>query len=153
MNSLKFAGIVVVLALVAVAAFAQPGQMKDMKMEDHMEHNAMLQDCAKACSDCQRMCDSCATHCAHMTAGGKKEHLATLMTCRDCATVCSACAEICARGGPFAGIMAEACAKVCADCATACEKMPDDKHMKACAEECRKCEKACRSMVKHLAGR
>jgi hypothetical protein len=116
MNARKFGGIVVVLlALVAVAAFAQEGKMKD-----HKEHNAMMQECAKACSDCQRACDTCATHCAHMLADGKKEHLATLMICRDCATICSACAEICSRGGPFAELIAEACAKACADCATAC---------------------------------
>jgi hypothetical protein len=154
MNARKFGGVVVaVLALVAVAAFAQQEHMKGMKMGDHMEHNAMMQDCAKACSDCQRACDMCATHCAHMVADGKKEHLATLMTCRDCATICSAAAEICSRGGPFAAIIAEACAKACADCATACEKFPDDKHMKACAEECRRCEKACRAMVKDMTGK
>ena len=115
----------------------------------HAEHDEMLQACAKACSDCQRQCDTCASHCAHMLAEGKKEHLTTLMTCRDCATICAAAAQIVAGGGPFSSIICESCATACSECAKACEKFPDDKHMKACAEECRKCEKACRGMLKH----
>ncbi len=154
MNVRQWIGFCVVLpAFVVVAAFAQQGQPKVAAMEDHMEHNVILQECAKACSDCQRACDTCATHCAHMLSDGKKEHLATLMACRDCATVCSACAEVCSRGGPFAGIIAEACARICGDCATACEKIPNDKHMKACAEACRNCEKACRAMVQQMTGK
>lgn len=136
------------LAIISVLAFAHRGQAAD-----HMEHNEMMQLCAKACSDCQRACDSCATHCSHMLAEGKKEHLATLMTCQDCAAVCSAAAQIVARGGPFSNTICEACEKACADCGKACEKFPDDKHMKACAEECRKCEKACRAMLKHVSSK
>jgi hypothetical protein len=145
-----FGGIgVVALAIVGVAAFAQQGQAQAKKV-DHMEHNAMMQSCAKACSDCQRACDACATHCTHMLHEGKKEHLATLTTCQDCATICSAAAQIAARGGPFSTIMCSACAETCSECGKMCEKFPDDKHMKACAEDCRKCEKACKAMVKHM---
>ena len=53
------------------------------KSDDHAGHagqDEMMAKCAKACSDCQRACDSCATHCAHLVAEGKKEHLTTLMT-------------------------------------------------------------------------
>ena len=105
--------------------------------------------CAKACSDCQRMCDLCATHCAHLLAEGKKDHLTTLATCRDCADLCAVAAQIVARGGPFAALICRACADACAGCAKECEKFPDDAHMKTCAAECRKCEKACRTMLEH----
>lgn len=115
----------------------------------HSEHDPMLQACAKACSDCQRMCDMCATHCAHLLADGKKEHLTTLGTCRDCADFCATAAQIAARGGPFAALICGPCAEACARCAVACEKFPDDEHMKLCAQECRKCEKACKDMVQH----
>jgi hypothetical protein len=117
----------------------------------HMEHDAMLQACAKACSDCQRMCDMCATHCAHQLAAGKQEHLTTLATCRDCADFCATAAEITARGGPFAALICQGCAEACARCAVECEKFPTDEHMKLCAQECRKCEKACKDMVGHAA--
>ena len=69
-------------AMIALFGFAQQGQTQDKKV-DHMEHNEMLQACAKACSDCQRMCDMCATHCSHMLAEGKKEHMPTLGACPD----------------------------------------------------------------------
>jgi hypothetical protein len=153
MNSRKIGGLSLValaLAIVGMMAFAQQGQTQDKKVE-HMEHNQMMQSCAKACSDCQRACDTCATHCAHRLHEGRKEHLATLMTCQDCATVCSASAQIVARGGPHSVLICECCAKVCDLCGTACEKFPDDEHMKACAEECRKCEKVCKAMDKHMA--
>jgi hypothetical protein len=42
---------------------------------DHMEHNAMMQSCAKACSDCQRACDSCATHCARRSGDRLRDGL------------------------------------------------------------------------------
>jgi len=152
----------VALALIAVLAIAPAARTAEPKAEpakaepgkiDHAEHDAMMMACAKACSDCQRMCDMCATHCAHMLAEGKKEHLATLATCQDCATICSAAACSTARGGPFSATICAACAECCAKCAKACEKHPDDKHMKMCAEECRKCEKACLDMVKHMGGK
>jgi hypothetical protein len=151
MNIRKLCGVgVVALALFGVMAVAQQGTAQEKK-GDHTEHNAMMQECAKACSDCQRACDFCATHCAHMLANGKKEHLACMMNCQDCATCCAACAQSCSRGGPLSSIMAECCAKCCDKCAVACEAFPDDKQMKACAEECRKCEKSCKAMVKHTA--
>lgn len=115
----------------------------------HMEHDAMLQACAKACSDCQRACDMCATHCAHQLADGKKEHLTTFGTCRDCADFCATAAQITARGGPFAALICRSCAEACARCAVECEKFPADEHMTMCAQECRKCEKACNDMVQH----
>jgi len=153
MKTRKFGGIGVIALATAIAGlvtFAQQGQSQEKKV-DHMEHDEMMQSCAKACSDCQRACDSCATHCTHMLHEGKKEHLTTLTTCQDCATVCSAAAQIVARGGPFSNTICTACAEACSLCAKECEKFPDDKHMKTCAEECRKCEKACRAMVKHMA--
>jgi RNA polymerase sigma factor (sigma-70 family) len=140
------------LAVVGLGAFAQQGQTQEKKV-DHEEHGAMMQECAKACSDCQRACDACATHCTHMLAEGKKDHLTTLMTCQDCATMWSAAAQIVARGGPHSVLICECCAKACDQCGRACEKFPDDKHMKACAEECRKCAKACRAMVEHMASK
>jgi hypothetical protein len=155
MKTQKFGGIGVVafvLALIGVVAFAQKGPTQEKKVE-HMEHSEMMQACAKACSDCQRSCDLCVTHCAHLLAEGKKDHLTTLMTCQDCATVCSAAAQIVARGGPYSVLICECCAKSCEQCATACEKFHDDKHMKACAEECRKCAKACKMMVNHMASK
>lgn len=150
MNIRKLCGVgVVALALFGVMAFAQQGPAQEKK-GDHMEHNAMMQECAKACSDCQRACDLCATHCAHLLAGGKKEHLPCMMNCQDCATCCVACAQTCSRGGPLSSIMSDCCAKCCDKCAIACEAFPDDKEMKACAEECRKCEKSCKMIVKHM---
>ena len=107
--------------------------------------------CAQACSDCQRQCDSCATHCAHMLADGKKDHVSTLMTCRDCAAMCAAASQIVAGNGPFSKMICQSCAEACAACAKECEKFPSDAHMKACAEECRKCEKACKAMLTHAA--
>lgn len=139
----------------AIAVAAMQGSIlaqtktKEAGADHHAEHHEMREACAKACSDCQRSCDSCATHCAHLLAGGKKEHVSTLMTCRDCAIICSAAAQIVAGGGPFSALICESCATACAECAKACDKFPDDKHMKECAAECRKCEQACRAMLKH----
>jgi len=152
MKNRMFGGIGVValaLAIVGLVAFAQQGQTQEKKTV-HLEHNEMMQACAKDCSDCQRACDACATHCTHKLLEGKKEHLATLTDCQDCATVCAAAAQIVARGGPFSNIICTACVDACSRCGKACEQFPDDKHMKACAEECRKCETACKAMVKHI---
>jgi hypothetical protein len=137
------------LSAVALAAMQGSIRAQQKSPEAAHQHDEIFDTCAKACSDCQRECDSCATHCGHLLANGKKEHLSTLMTCRDCAIVCAAAAQIVAGGGPFSAIICEACATACSECAKACEKFPDDKHMKECAEECRKCEKACRAMLKH----
>lgn len=115
----------------------------------HMEHNAILQACAKACSDCQRACDMCSTHCAHQLHAGHKEHMTTLATCLDCADFCAAASQIVSRGGPFATEICKACVEACALCGKECEKFPDDEHMKMCAVECRKCEKACNDMIQH----
>ena len=153
MNICKFGGVVALaLGIVGLVAFTVQGRTQEKKV-DHMEHNAMMQSCAKACSDCQRACDSCATHCAHLLTEGKKEHLKSLANCQDCATVCAAPAQIVSRGGPHSVLICESCVKSCDQCAKACEAFPDDKHMKACAEECRKCEKACKAMVKHMPSR
>ena len=153
MRAVKFASMgLVALAVFGLMAFAQPAQTQ-AKKGSQMKNNAIMQECAKACSDCQRACDLCATHCAQMLSKGKQEHLTTLATCRDCATICSAAAQIVARGGPFAGLICESCAKACGQCATACEAFPDDEHMKACAEECRKCEKACKAMLENMASK
>ena len=152
MNRKLFRAVGVVAIALGVFGASASGKKDEVvkKVVDHMEHNAMMQKCAKVCSDCQRACDSCATHCAHMLHEGKKEHLATLMNCQDCASVCSAAAQIVARGGPQSVLICECCAKACNQCGKACDKFPDDKHMKACADECRKCEKACRDMVAHM---
>jgi hypothetical protein len=130
------------LAITGMELFANQAFAADMKVDQK------LQDCAKACSDCQRECDLCATHCAHLLAEGKKDHLSTLMHCRDCAICCAACSHVCASGGPLSAVMADCCAKCCEHCAKACEAFPDDKHMKKCAEECRKCETACKAIAK-----
>jgi hypothetical protein len=141
-----------VLAVGSVAVSTQSGQTQEKKVS-HMEHSAALQACAEACSNCQRSCDSCATHCAHLLADGKKDHLGTLNSCQDCATICAAASRIVARGGPYSALICDACAKACAQCAAACDKFADDKHMAACAAECRKCEKACKAMLAHLGGK
>jgi Domain of Unknown Function (DUF326) len=143
--------VALVLPIVGLTAFAQQGQTQEKKAG--MEHNEMMQACAKVCSDCQRSCDGCATHCTYMLHEGRKEHLATLTTCQDCATACSAAAQIVARGGPFSNTICTACIDACSRCGKACEQFPDDKHMKACAEECRKCETACKAMVKHMSSK
>lgn len=155
MSTRKIGGLGVMVLALAFGSLAVPTQSghTQEKKGGHMEHSAMLQACAEACSSCQRSCDSCATHCAHLLAEGKKEHLATLSSCQDCATVCAAAAGIVSRGGPLSALICESCAKACAHCATACEKFPDDRHMAACAAECRKCEKACKSMLAHLGGK
>ena len=122
MNICKFGGVMALaLAIVGLVAFAHEGQTQEKKV-DHMEHNAMMQSCAKACSDCQRMCDHCATHCANLLADGKKEHLASLMHCQDCGTCCAACSQVCARGGPLSAVMADCCAKCCDHCAKRSEE-------------------------------
>jgi hypothetical protein len=152
MNTQRVGGISVLalsLAIGGLAAFARQGETQEKKVA-HMEHNDMMQACARACSDCQRACESCATHCARLLAEGEKEHLTTVMTCQDCATVCGAAAQIVSRGGPNSVLICECCAKACDQCGAACEKFPGDMHMQACAEECRKCEKACRAMVKRM---
>jgi len=148
-NTMKFRsiGMAMFVLTISMFGFAQQGRTADKVA--HTEHSEAMQACAKACSDCQRACDTCATHCAHMLAEGKKEHLTTLATCLDCSTICAAASQVVARGGPFSNTVCTACADCCARCATQCEKFPEDKHMKACAEECRKCEKACRDMLKH----
>lgn len=112
--------------------------------------DAAYEQCAKACNDCEQVCAACATHCAHMLAQGKKEHLRTLATCRDCATHCAAAARIVAGKGPFSDLICTACAEACKRCGDACAKYPDDPMMKRCADECRKCEQACRDMLKHV---
>jgi hypothetical protein len=134
------------LAIVSGAVLAQQGQTPGNK-GDHIEHHAMLQACAKACSDCQRSCDLCVTHCSHLLADSKKEYLTTLTNCQDCATVCTAAAQIMARGGPFSTTICTACVEACSFCAKECEKFPSDMQMKSCAEECRKCETVCKAMV------
>src|SRR5262249_12263380 len=103
-----------VMRLVAVAAvilfglsfgLAQTGAKRTTQSTapgGHDHRTSMMDSCAKECSDCERACESCATHCAHMAANGKAEHLKTLQTCRDCASFCSAAAQITARHGPFA---------------------------------------------------
>ena len=136
---------ITVLAMSLLAA--RPGTADDDKQTSANEL------CAKACNECQRVCDACTTHCARLTAEGKKEHLTTLAECQDCATCCTAAARIVARGGPHAALMCDCCARSCDQCAKACEKFPDDKHMKMCAEECRKCEAACKTMVRQFASR
>ncbi len=137
------------IAIFGVSAFALQAAPQAKKIP-HTEHDAVMQDCAKACADCQRACDMCATHCAHLLADGKKEQLECLRQCQDCASCCVACDQICARGGPHAAVMAGCCVKCCEECAKACEAFPDDAHIKACAEECRKCEKVCKGIAKQM---
>jgi hypothetical protein len=153
MKTLKFVSLgVVAFAICGLMAFAQQGQTPE-KMADHMERNATMQECARACSDCQRACDICAAHSTDMRQDGKKEHVTTSATCRDCATICSAAAQIVARGGPLSGLICESCASACGRCAAACETLPGDEHMKSCAEQCRKCEKACKKVMDHMASK
>ena len=150
MKTRKFGGLIVValaFAFAGVVVVAKQGLTDDKKVA-HSEHNAVMQECAKACSDCQRACDTCTTHCAHLMAAGEKDHLACMASCQDCATCCVCCSQLCARGGPSAMAMAECCAKVCGNCAKACEAFPDDKELTKCAAECRKCEKVCKAMAK-----
>ena len=54
MKALKFVSMgLVAFAICGLMAFAQLGQTKEKKVA-HVEHNTMMQECAKACSDCQR---------------------------------------------------------------------------------------------------
>ena len=102
MQTQKFGGIggvAFILAIISVVALAPRGPTQE-KTVVPMKHSGMMQACAKACSDCQRECDLCASHCAHLLAEDKKEHLTTLETCQDCATVCSAAAQIVAQRRP-----------------------------------------------------
>ncbi len=143
-------GLAVVTLLVSGAR--SPAADNAPANDPHAMHAGHFQECAKACADCQRECDSCASHCAHLVAEGKKEHMKTLGTCTDCASICSTAARITARGGPLAGTVCEACAKACAACGAACDQVGgDDEHMKRCAEECRRCEKVCKGML-HMVG-
>lgn len=137
------------LAIVSVLLFAQQGRTQGRKT-DMVEHHALMQQCAKACSECQLACDGCASFCSHMLQDGKKEHLVTLTTCHDCATTCSAASQIVARRGPFSQIICAACAETCALCAAECKKFPDDKQMKSCAEECLRCAQVCNDMLKQM---
>jgi hypothetical protein len=146
---MKWLRILPVLALaVGLTAISGPSTAQERKGHS-IEHQQKYHDCAKACDDCARMCDFCTSHCAHMVADGKKEHLPTLQSCQDCAVVCNAAASITARLGPYADAICSACADVCKRCAEACNKHRDDATMKKCADECRKCEQACREMLKH----
>jgi hypothetical protein len=138
-----------VLGASTAAALAFQATAFAQKDDKHGMHEA-FKKCAEACNACQLECDSCATHCAHLIAEGKKDHLKTLQTCNDCAEFCSAATRIVAGGGPFSDLICDGCAEACARCAKACEQFPDDAAMKRCAEECRKCEKACRDMLKHV---
>lgn len=125
MKTRKIGGIgILALALAIVGlVFAQEGQTQEKKVV-HMEHNEMMQACAKACSDCQRACDTCSTHCTHMLHEGKKEHLKALTNCQDCATVCVAAAQIVARGGPHSVLISESCAKSCEQCTRHARRSP-----------------------------
>jgi hypothetical protein len=137
------------LAINSAVAQERKGEKKETDHDEHTAHNAMFRKCADACNDCQRECDSCATHCAHLLADGKKDHMTTLRTCQDCADACAAAARVVSRHGPFSHIICEACAQACDLCGKECEKFKDDEHMARCAEECRKCLKACREMIAH----
>jgi hypothetical protein len=138
---------------VALAALALPlGATAVLTGEKHKGHDEAFDRCAKACNDCQRACDACATHCAHLVASGRKDHLKTLRSCQDCAAFCAAAAQIVARQGPYADLICQGCAQACARCGKACEAFPDDRMMRMCAQECRRCEKACREMLKHVGG-
>jgi len=143
-----------VLGVAALALLAGWPALASRAADDkgHDAHAAHFNQCAKACADCMRECESCAHHCAHLVAGGKKEHLRTLGTCADCGDVCAAAAKVTSRHGPAAAPTCESCAKVCDLCAAACEKFPEDEHMKRCAKACKDCAKACREMI-HMVGK
>lgn len=150
------AALAVALAMLGVQGVAQqqersPRRQRDLEAQAdaHTAHSEAFDHCAKVCNDCQRSCDACATHCAHLAAQGKREHLRTLQTCQDCATFCAAAAQIVARHGPFSDLICRSCAEACARCGKACEEHSSDKMMKQCADECRRCEQACREMVQH----
>jgi hypothetical protein len=135
------------IALLASIALLGSARFVAAADEGHSHH---FESCAKACADCMRACESCASHCVHLVADGKKDHLKTTGTCVDCAEFCAAAAKIVSRQGPMALTICEACAKACDQCAGECEKFPDDTHMKECAKACRDCAKECREMPKHL---
>jgi hypothetical protein len=130
-----------VLGLIA-ATSAQQGSKEP--------HDHAYDHCARACNDCELICNACATHCAHLVAEGKKDHLRTMRTCQDCATHCAVAAKITASKGPFSDLICTACAEACKRCGEACDQHKDDPMMKKCADECRKCEKACRDMLQHI---
>lgn len=143
MNRMRVSGLAGLVALAAVSTLVLAAEDQSADRKDSHDR------CAKACNDCQRICDACATHCAHMIAKGKKEHLETLQTCRDCASFCAAAAQIVARHGPMATLICQGCAEACERCGQACEKHGDSEMMKRCAEECKRCARECRDMVKH----
>ncbi len=146
---------IAVAAIAVVSALSVTGAGASQKERPEAgpahAHKEMFDHCAKACNDCQRICDACATHCAHLMAKGKMEHMKTLGTCQDCAGICATAAQIVARGGPFSDIICRCCAEACARCGKACAEHSGDQMMRACAEECRRCEQACREMLKHSA--
>ncbi len=137
------------LALSAALFTATTSPADDPPAGAHEHHAAAFDKCAAVCGECQRACDSCATHCTHMVAEGKKDHVRTLRTCQDCATHCAAAACIVARRGPFSDLICKACAEACSRCGKECDKFSGDDHMKQCAEACKKCEQACRDMLGH----
>jgi hypothetical protein len=146
MNRLRLLG---TLAVVLAGCLALGGRAAGGEKERPHKHDGHFDKCAKACAECMRECESCATHCAHMVAQGKKDHMRTLQTCKDCAEFCAAAGRIVARRGPMAVLICEPCAKACDVCGKACERFPDDKHMERCARECRDCARACREMISH----
>src|SRR5260370_14145607 len=70
MNCTKTLGLVG-LAIVLTAPAGAPVRAGDAP-------SATFTECAKACADCQLACDACFHHCTELTAGGAKEHTATL---------------------------------------------------------------------------
>jgi hypothetical protein len=137
-------------ALGALTAVLALGGLRAQDQKSPHEGHGAYEACARACADCTLQCESCFHHCAHLVAGGSKEHGRSAMLCNDCGDVCALAAKLTARQGPLAVTVCDACAKSCDTCAEACEKMPSDKHMAACAKSCRDCAKACREMVKHV---
>jgi hypothetical protein len=120
--------------------------------EQHGEHSAHFDECAKACTECQVVCQSCFSHCGTLVSKGETQHQSTMRYCVDCGDICAIAANISARRGPLAATICEACAQACEQCAKVCERFSNDEHMKRCAEECRQCAKACREMVQHVSG-
>jgi hypothetical protein len=111
---------------------------------DHA-HDALHENCVKACGECIRECEMCTRHCGDLVADGRKAHLKTLRSCMDCAEICTTTGRVVARQGPMASLFMQACAKACDDCGGECESQPADEMMKRCAKACRVCAAACRA--------
>jgi len=141
------AGAASLAAFSAVSARAQAPKQHEGEHAHH--HDAMHEECLKACSDCAKMCDETFHHCYMQVAEGKRDHAKPLHLVSDCAGFCSLSACMIAKHSPLMAHSCHACAEACRDTAAVVEKF-DSPEMKAAAKSLRACEKSCMEMVKAM---